>query len=260
LKSFFTIPRPLGIAVILSAIIYLTINIFLIRYPVLFNGGYQLGVITSRVCLSIVSGYFFYVIVNQFKNDKEKKDLNEFISTRLDNICNSLSFFFSEAVSATNKYTSIPPEKEEVNELLKALETNPNFKPAVAGSNSKRTFTWFELLISEKLKTEKQIDILLKISNSLDSELLRLLGKIIDNNLFFWIDQTKFLGRDFKQFSLFTDYFYEYQILGIELLTYCYNKKYLKINDKDIEKVYKRIAKGEIISKDEVIKLSKEFT
>jgi len=260
LKSFFTIPRPLGIAVILSAIIYLTINIFLIRYPVLFNGGYQLGVITSRVCLSIVSGYFFYVIVNQFKNDKEKKDLNEFISTRLDNICNSLSSFFSEAVSATNKYTSIPPEKEEVNELLKALETNPNFKPAVAGSNSKRTFTWFELLISEKLKTEKQIDILLKISNSLDSELLRLLGKIIDNNLFFWIDQTKFLGRDFKQFSLFTDYFYEYQILGIELLTYCYNKKYLKINDKDIEKVYKRIAKGEIISKDEVIKLSKEFT
>ena len=260
MKSFFTIPRPLGIAVILSAIIYLTINIFLIRYPVLFNGGYQLGVITSRVCLSIVSGYFFYVIVNQFKNDKEKKDLNEFISTRLDNICNSLSSFFSEAVSATNKYTSIPPEKEEVNELLKALETNPNFKPAVAGSNSKRTFTWFELLISEKLKTEKQIDILLKISNSLDSELLRLLGKIIDNNLFFWIDQTKFLGRDFKQFSLFTDYFYEYQILGIELLTYCYNKKYLKINDKDIEKVYKRIAKGEIISKDEVIKLSKEFT
>ena len=260
MKSFFTIPRPLGIAVILSAIIYLTINIFLIRYPVLFNGGYQLGVITSRVYLSIVSGYFFYVIVNQFKNDKEKKDLNEFISTRLDNICNSLSFFFSEAVSATNKYTSIPPEKEEVNELLKALETNPNFKPAVAGSNSKRTFTWFELLISEKLKTEKQIDILLKISNSLDSELLRLLGKIIDNNLFFWIDQTKFLGRDFKQFSLFTDYFYEYQILGIELLTYCYNKKYLKINDKDIEKVYKRIAKGEIISKDEVIKLSKEFT
>ena len=233
---------------------------FLIRYPVLFNGGYQLGVITSRVCLSIVSGYFFYVIVNQFKNDKEKKDLNEFISTRLDNICNSLSFFFSEAVSATNKYTSIPPEKEEVNELLKAIETNPNFKPAVADSKSKRTFTWFELLISEKLKTEKQIDILLKTSNSLDSELLRLLGKIIDNKLFFWIDQTKFLGRDFKQFSLFTDYFYEYQILGIELLTYCYNKKYLKINDKDIEKVYKRIAKGEIISKDEAIKLSKEFT
>ena len=231
---------------------------FLIRYPVLFNGGYQLGVITSRVCLSIVSGYFFYVIVNQFKNDKEKKDLNEFISTRLDNICNSLSFFFSEAVSATNKYTSIPPEKEEVNELLKAIETNPNFKPAVADSKSKRTFTWFELLISEKLKTERQIETLLKMSNSLDSELLRILGKIIDSQYFFWIDETKSFGREFKQFTMFTDFFYEYSIIMNELLTYCYSKKYINIDDKDSEKILMRIAKGEIISKEEVIKLSKE--
>jgi hypothetical protein len=258
LKSFFTIPRPLGIAVILSALIYLAINIFLIRYPELFNGGHQFGVITSRICLSIVSGYFFYVIVNQFKNDKEKENLREFISTRLENIYGSFNYFLSEANRETKNYTSIPPKKDEINELLKILENNPNMKPAIVERHSKRNFTWFELIISEKLKTERQIETLLKMSNSLDSELLRILGKIIDSQYFFWIDETKSFGREFKQFTMFTDFFYEYSIIMNELLTYCYSKKYINIYDKDSEKILMRIAKGEIISKEEVIKLSKE--
>lgn len=256
MKSFFTIPKPLGIAVIISALIYLTINIFLIKYPEFIDGGHQFGLITSRICLSIVSGYFLYVIVNQFKTDKEKDNLNDFISTRLENIYVSSSYFLSEAHNKTKYYTSFPPSKEEIQELLKILEASPDIKPSIVARQSKRYFTWFELIISEKQKTEEQIEILLKTSNNLDSELLKILGKIIDSEYFFWIDETKSFGRDYKQFSMFANFFYQYSMITNELFIYCYKKKYIKLDNEKHVKILKRIAKGEKISKEEAIKLS----
>lgn len=256
MKSFFTIPKPLGISVIISTVIYLITNLILNNYEEWFNGGYEIGVVISSICLSIISGYFFYVIVNQLKIDKEKKNLHDFISCRIENIISSTGSFYSEAVEKTKYFTSIPPEKKEINELLKLIETNPELKPSLSQQYSKRN-PWFELMIYEKAKTEKQIEILLKISNNLDSELLKILGQLVDSKYFFWIDETKNVIGDFQQFSMWGDRFHEYTLIAIDLLRYAYKGGFVKREPEDERKLLKRIANGKKISVKEITDLRK---
>ena len=113
-------------------------------------------------------------------------------------------------------------------------------------------------MISENDKALKQINLLL-MSHNTDSELLRILGKIVDSKYFFWIDEFKFFGRNFNQFSQFSESLYEYSKIITELTIYAYKNDIFDIsnlNNKD-KFVAKKLRKGEKISKTEVEQLIK---
>ena len=256
MKPLFRIPKPLGIAVIFSTIIYLLINLYLIRFEELFEGGYELSVLVSRISLSFITGYFFYVVVHQLKSEKDKKNLKDFLAVRIEKINGSFYNVHNQITEVTKEYTSIPPEKEEIENLLNLIDSNPSFKPSIYNSRLNRNWTWFELMISEKNEALKQINLLL-MSHNTDSELLKILGKIVDSKHFFWIDQTKSFGVNFNQFSLFSDQFYEYSKIINELIKYAYKNDLLDISNlNDEEKLLvKKIGKSVKISKNEIEEL-----
>lgn len=258
MKSLFKIPKPLGIAVIFSAIIYLLINLYLNRFEECFEGGYKLGVLASRISLSFITGYFFYVVVHQLKSEKDKKNLKDFLAVRIEKITGSFYNVLGKILESVKEHTSIPPEKEEIERLLKLIETNQSLKPSIYNSIYNRSWTWFELMISEKDKALKQISLLL-MSHNTDSELLRILGKIVDSKYFFWIDENKFIGRNLNQFSQFSESLYEYSKIITELIIYTYKNDIIDIsnlNDKD-KLIAKKLRKGKKISKNEVEQLIK---
>ncbi|MBL6731077.1 MAG: hypothetical protein ISP74_09230 [Bacteroidia bacterium] len=252
MKSLFKIPKPLGIAVIFSVFIYLLINLYLNRFEELFEGGYELGVLTSKICMSFITGYFFYVVVYQVKSEKDKQNLNDFLTERIDKIIGSYYSIHQELVEKNKVYTSAPPEKEEIESLLKLIETNELSKPEIY--NGKLTsWTWFELFLTEKRKALEQINFLMT-SHIIDSELLKILGKIVDSKHFFWIEESKKFGSNFKQFSIFSEYIYEYSLVINELVRYAYKNKLMKtshLTHKELE-FSKRIGRGEKISKNEI--------
>ena len=219
LKSLFRIPKPLAIAVIISIIIYLLINLYLSRFEELFQGGYELGVLISMICMSFITGYFFYVVVYQVKSEKDKQNLNNFLTERIDKIIGSYGNIHQELTENNKVYTSIPPEKEEIESLLKLFETNLSINPRVYDGKLNRSWTWFELMLTEKRKALEQINFLIT-SHIVDSELLKILGKIVDSDYFFWIEETKQLGSNFKQYSIFSEHIYKYSLVINELTRY----------------------------------------
>lgn len=111
-------------------------------------------------------------------------------------------------------------------------------------------------MISEKNEALKQINLLLMSYNT-DSELLKILGKIVDSKHFFWIDQTKSLGVSFNKFSLFSDHFYEFSKIIHELTEYAFKNDLFdisKLNDEE-KLLIKKIEKGIKISKNEAVEL-----
>lgn len=256
MKSLFRIPKPLGLSVIFSIFTYLLINLYLNKFEEIIEGGYELGVLISRICLSFITGYFFYVVVHQVKSEKNKKNLKDFLTKRIEKISGSFYRVHSEMIDATKKYTSIPPEKDEIEYLLKLIECNDSYKPKIYDPGSKKNWTWLELIVFEKNEALKHINLLL-MSHNTNSKLLCILGKIIDSEYFFWIDQFNMIGRNFTQFSLFSKYLYEYSEIINELMKYAYKNDLLdtsNLNDEE-KTIVKKIKKGIIIGKGEVEKM-----
>lgn len=205
------------------------------------------------ICMSFITGYFFYVVVYQVKSEKDKQNLNDFLTERIDKIIGSYGNIYQELIENNKVYTSVPPEKEEIESLLKLIETNQLIKPGIYDGRLKRSWTWFELMLTEKRKALEQINFLMT-SHFIDSELLKILGKIVDSEYFFWIEELKQLGSNFKQYSIFSEHIYKYSLVINELTRYAYKNKLIKtshLTDKELE-FAKRVGKGEKISKNEI--------
>ena len=74
--------------------------------------------------MSFISGYFFYVVVHQLKSEKDKKNLKDFLAVRIEKITGTFYNVLGEIIESVKEHTSIPPKKEEIERLLKLIETN----------------------------------------------------------------------------------------------------------------------------------------
>ena len=171
MKSFFKVPRPLLVATVFSIVVYLLIELVLVLIPEFFTGGEAIGNIVSSICLTFITGYCFYVIVNQIKNDKEKQHLKPFIKKRITNIMTSFGTMITELYEGSGLTMSIPPKTEEVKKLMEAIELTDR-GPRINHGLSGKEFTWFELFRLNQSKTQKEINKLYSISSNLDSELI----------------------------------------------------------------------------------------
>jgi hypothetical protein len=250
IKSLSNVPTPLKMALFICTIIYLCLKLWLNKLPEIFENANEVSDLVSQICLTIITGYFFYVIVNQIKEDKDKINMKEFIRTRIENIYISYNTICTQMYKATNFSTSLPPSKSELKELLTKIEMTRNLPDIRLGPPVNRTITWFELLINEQEKAKKEISRLLNTPHLIDTELIMICTKIEDSNYFFWLDQMKQFGIDFKQFSDFTNYFHEHALLCTELQKYAFNNDFIKADKKELKLIKKIINEG--ISKSEI--------
>jgi hypothetical protein len=256
IKVLMNIPKPLTISATISVIIYCCLKFWLNKIPEFFEVASDISELIAQICLAIITGYIFYAIVNQLKEDEGKKNIEDFIETRIGNIYNSYNSVYTEMNESTNFYTSIPPTENELKELLVKIETTLNLPKHRFGPPINRNMTWLEFLIYEQQKTKKEINRLLNISSLIDTSLIKICCKIEDSNYFFWLEQMKGFDVDYKQFSAFSSSFHEYSLLTISLQKYAYENGFIKESEETLKIIKRIIDKG--IPKNEVEHLSKK--
>lgn len=255
MKHFFNVPFPLKIAVLVSIIMYFSLIFWLNKIPPIFENADKISELLAQICLSIITGYFFYVVVNQIKENKDKENMKPFIQKRIENIYGSFNSIYTEMTALTDFYTSIPPQKLELDDLLKRIDPIKSRPKVRYGPPIDRTLTWFELLVNEQQKTRKEINRLLNISSSLDSKLIQICNAIEDCNYFFWLDQMNQFKLEFNQFSNFSEHIFEYINLCTSLQKYAFENNLMNLEEKELKLVKRIIYKG--IPKSEAEKLIK---
>ena len=79
-KAFFGVPKFLLLATLVSLVIFFCNELWLKNLPAWFEGASKIGDLVSQICLSVITGYLFYAIVNQFKENKDRENLTEIIA------------------------------------------------------------------------------------------------------------------------------------------------------------------------------------
>ena len=252
MKSFFTTPIALKAAFVISIIIYVMIKLWLNNLPPIFKNANEIGNLISEICLAFITGYFFYVIVNQLKEDKDKKNVHDFIEQRISQIFVAYNYLISQMIEVTNFNTSQPPTKEEVNELLVKIRYSNNRPQITVDWINHEQMTWFEFMILQKNITQKEINKLYILAPYLDSHLIDVCSKIDECRYFDWIDKTKMLGKNFNQFDMVSNDFYTYTKFCTELQRYAYQNNFIP-KTKDSILIKRILSTG--IPKDEIDKM-----
>ncbi len=256
IKVLCNIPKSLTIATVISIIVYGGLKFCLNKIPESFDAASDISEFISQICLAIITGYIFYAIVNQLKEEKDKKNTEEFIQKRIENIYLTYNTVFTEMVEATNFQTSAPPKENEIKELLIKVEETTSLPKFRFGPPINKTMTWLEFLINQQQKSKREINRLLNISSLIDTSLIQICCKIEDSNYFFWLDQMKSFDMNYKQFADFSASFHEYSLLSTSLQKYANDNGFIK-EDQETLKLIKRITdKG--IPKSEVELLAKK--
>ena len=182
LRNFKTVRRELLILLGLSLFIYFLIELYLIDIPEYFKGGYKLGQFMIRVAQSYVSAFIFYFIVVHIKNEKDKKNINEYVGHKVHSILTSAHLFIQPLQQKTDNKASFKyMSQSELGQLLRSINRNAQEAPLIIGGRTGTWMEWFEYLKESTLESLKEIFVRLPY---LDSELVKRLTRI-ENSLFF---------------------------------------------------------------------------
>lgn len=163
----------------------------------------------------------------------------------------------NEIYEATNISCSIPAKVDELKVLLEEIEKTGN-EPKIVKGLSKENYTWFELFMYNKIKTQEEISKLFIMTSRLDVELIKICSTIDDSKFYWYLNECKIFGKEFKQFSQASSSFHELVLAMFELYKYSLKNNIIKFTKN--EKMYmdffkKAIKKG--VTKDQVDKFRK---
>lgn len=127
LKLIKSVRKDLGLIFIIALLTICVIDFLLIDIPELFNGGYKLGQIIYKLCLSYISAFIFYFLVVHIKQQKDKENLYSYVAKKVYMVIGSAWGLIAEISKASNitlaeKY----PTKVELDIICKAINPNAN--------------------------------------------------------------------------------------------------------------------------------------
>lgn len=245
ISAFLAVPKFLQVATILSTIIFFSIELWLKNLPPLFDGADKVGDFVSQVCLSIITGYFFYAIVNQAKENKDRENLSTAISNAVTEIYYQNDQLFEEILKKVDLPRSVPPTLVEVENLLKEMEKG-NHEPAVGyGYPEMKTYTWFQLIMVNQMIVKQEINRLMRFSVHLDSDLVKILIAIETSEYFKKIDAFRMFGEDFKQVSTFKNDLTTFMKINLDLMAFAYGNNMIGgLTKEQLKDVKVLITKG----------------
>lgn len=193
LSSFLKVPKPLLIALVLSVLSYLLIELWLVDLPAAFPGADKLGNLASLICRSFITGYLFYVVVTQFKEQRNQANIKPFLISRLGKIAKehaTLSTMLHEASGGVP--ISVPANEAEIKRVFDAIMKN---KKTGGEFTLGRQATWYESMFGRMRIIEKEFDRFLLVSSLQDPKLISLIEQIVSSDYYFWLEQYQYFYR-----------------------------------------------------------------
>jgi hypothetical protein len=221
-----SVPLLLNIVLIIAILSVVMMDAFLKDIPEIVPWGSEFGYVYYKLCLSLFASYIFYFIVIHIKLERDKENVNVFISNKIFLVIGD----YKSQIAAIKKETNSLIEKEYLNQS--EIETmfqqiNPKGKAPLVLGNINNYANWMQYFSFYKERTQKTIQKIFVHMPFLDSKLVKILAHIDDCEHFTVIEllsNMTFGNNDMKSFA---SSFYKYSILCKELEDYG-NQKMLK--------------------------------
>ena len=226
LRYIFSVPLLLNLVLLIAILSVIVMDVFLKNIPEIVSWGSEFGDVYYKLCLSLFASYIFYFIVIHIKLERDKENVNIFISNKVFHILQE----YKSQITSIKKETDSLIEKEYLNQS--EIETtfqqiNPSGEAPLFLSNIKNYANWMQYFSFYKDRTQKTIQKIFVHMPFLDSKLVKILAHIDDCEHFTVIELLSNITFGNKDMESFASSFYKYSILCKELEDYG-NKKMLK--------------------------------
>ncbi|MFA7610171.1 MAG: hypothetical protein WCY51_01655 [Sulfurimonas sp.] len=221
-----SVPIVLNIILAIAILSVIVMDVFLKDIPEIVPWGYEFGYIYYKLCLSLFASYIFYFIVIHIKLERDKENVNVFISNKIFLIIGD----YKSQIDAIKKETNTSIEKQYLNEI--DIETmfqqlNPKGKAPLVLGNINNYANWMQYFSFYKDRTQKTIQKIFVHMPFLDSKLVKILAHIDDCEHFTVIELLSNMTFGNSDMKSFASSFYKYSMLCKELEDYG-NKKMIK--------------------------------
>ena len=180
------------------------------QIPAIFPKAYEVGQYIDKICFSIITGTIFYILTVQYEKYRNKKNINQFVISKLEEIIRIISLLMVNMEEKVGMETKIGlPTKKEFEEICYKLDLYTDAPCGTIIDGKLLSLNWFGYLENcrENIAQEKQS--LYGVTNYLDSDLLVLIGKI-QNRDFFRIILSSGEAKLNIHLDMFKDSFWNY--------------------------------------------------
>lgn len=226
LHYILSVPLLLNIILVIAIVSVIVMDVFLKDIQEIVSWGSEFGYVYYKLCLSLFASYIFYFIVIHIKLERDKENVNIFISNKIFLVIGE----YKSQIDAIKKETNTLIEKQylsqdEIETMFQQI--SPQGKAPLILGNINNYANWMQYFSFYRDRTQKTIQKIFVHMPFLDSKLVKILAHIDDCGHFKVIEllsNMTFGNNDMKPFA---SSFYEYSILCKELEDYG-NKKMLK--------------------------------
>lgn len=182
--------RDLTIVLLCSVVMLMLIDFWFIDIPELFYGAYKLGQLVYNICVSYISAFIFYFLVVHIKEQKDKNNLNTYISLKVSGVIGNAKCLIKDMAKAA-QVTMINdfPSKDEMSNIYEGLDPHKD-APLLISNNNIRA-DWIQYCLYSNNKSHEVTCKLITIMPFLDSRLISLLSEIEDCSYFYFINFLK---------------------------------------------------------------------
>lgn len=180
------------------------------QIPAIFPKAYEVGLYIDKICFSIITGTIFYILTVQYEKYRNKKNINQFVISKLEEIIRIISLLMVNMEEKVGMETKIElPTKKEFEEICYKLDLYTDAPCGTIIDGKLLSLNWFGYLENCWENIAQEIQSLYGVTNYLDSDLLVLIGKI-QNRDFFRIILSSGEAKLNIHLDMFKDSFWNY--------------------------------------------------
>lgn len=210
IRLVFTASREANILAISAVILLLFKITFLNRYPSLFFGAYELGVVVEAILASVVASYVFYLIVVHIKEQSDRDLLRPYIekhSKRIVGDCLSQLNGISQASGTELDFRNL--SEECINNAFSNIKPY-SIAPLLLSVQPTLSANWFQYFIHHEKRSKESIRKLFDQLPFLSAELIAIIADINDCSHFSKLSLILDVNVSNPNLSVWANSFYGY--------------------------------------------------
>ena len=214
-----SIPKALNAALLVAVGSIVLMKGYLIQIPEIVPWGAEFGEVYYRLCLSLMASYIFYFIVVHVKLERDKTNINSFVSHKVFLVIHD----YKSQIKEIKKAVRCQDAKEYFDEdsleaMFKKLDANGR-APLLLGEVGNYA-NWVQYFAYHNKRTQSTISRVFQKMPFLDSELVRLLAEIDDCAHFTIVEFTLTGSLENENLGPWSASFHKYSMLCKDLDQY----------------------------------------
>lgn len=218
LQNFIFLRTELKYLLLISSVFILFIEFIGFSYDEIFSNANILANIILKICYSYISALIFYFLVVHYKRQDEKRKFYTILEIRVRPFFQEHNRIVTEICRANNNTEIDLRDIENIRSFLMNISCNEQYKERVFINQP--NITWKNHLLYVAEYTKKDIEKIYLQSIFLDVELINLLEKLNEPNLFSFLRQIKDLKFDNQTLDVLINDFFDYTLAIHELNDY----------------------------------------